>query len=240
MQERSTPAPAVPGEPNDTASRKNFLRLLGGGAATASLGLILAACGDDDNDQAAGGGAMTGTQPRETAGANREDLKILNYALTLEYVEADFYRQVIDSGEITDPAAVELAKTFGEHEQAHVETLTQTITQLGGTPAQQPTTNFQEVLAGGPEMILATAAEVENLGAAAYLGQAGRITNPEILTAALTIHSVEARHAAALNQAIGLGFRESAKLKGSIPDGAFATGLSMDEVLKRVQPFLAS
>ncbi len=61
--------------------------------------------------------------------------------------------------------------------------------------------------------VLTTAAEVENLGAAAYLGQAAAIENPDILAAALSIHTVEARHAALLNTLIG---------EDPTPDGAFA------------------
>ena len=59
------------------------------------------------------------------------------------------------------------------------------------------------MIAGGPQKILETAAAVENLGAAAYLGQAGNIKDKEILAAALAIHSVEGRHAAALNTLVG-------------------------------------
>jgi hypothetical protein len=80
-------------------------------------------------------------------------------------------------------------------------------------------------------MILETAATVENLGAAAYLGQAGRISSPEVLAAALSIHTVEARHAAALNTLVG---------KTVVPDGAFAKPATMDEVLPQVKPFLVS
>ncbi len=150
--------------------------------------------------------------------------------MTLEFLEADFYDQVVKSGEITDKQIAELAKTFGEHEQEHVNALTATVEQLGGTPAEKPKTNFEDVLSGGPEKILETAASVENLGAAAYLGQAGSIKNMEVLGAALSIHTVEARHAAALNTAVG---------KTIVPDGAFAKPASMDEVLEQVQPFLA-
>jgi len=71
---------------------------------------------------------------------------------------------------------------------------------------------------------------VENLGAAAYLGQAGRIKSKEILAAALSIHTVEGRHAAALNQVVG---------RTIVPDGAFARPASMDEVLSKMKPFLA-
>ncbi len=87
------------------------------------------------------------------------------------------------------------------------------------------------MIKGGEKKVLETAATVENLGAAAYLGQAGRIKSKEILAAALSIHSVEARHAAALNSAVG---------KTIVPDGAFAKPASMEEVLPQVKPFLQS
>jgi hypothetical protein len=95
-------------------------------------------------------------------------------------------------------------------------------------------------LPAGPARILRTAAVVENVGAAAYLAQAPRIKSKEVLAAALSIHSVEARHAAALNRLTGRGFAGSGPLDGSIPTGAFASPLPMNRVLDEVKPFLAS
>jgi rubrerythrin len=219
---------------DDPSSRKKFLKMAGGAGAAGALSLLLAACGKDDKKtgSAAGGAAAADTQASTAKPGG--DVEIVNYALTLEYLEADFYRQVIDSGVITNAKVVSLAKRFGETEQAHVDALTQAVKSLGGTPANKPETRFQPVIDGGPTKILQTAAAVENLGAAAYLGQAGRIKDKKILAAALSIHSVEARHAAALNELIGRGF------KGSLPDGAFAKPQSMAQVLKQVQPFIAS
>ncbi len=102
--------------------------------------------------------------------------------------------------------------------------------QLGGEVAKKPATKFDAVIAGGPDMILETAATVENLGAAAYLAEAGKIKSKEILAAALSIHTVEGRHAALLNDLVGKPF---------LPDGAFAKPATKDEVLKAVEPFLA-
>jgi rubrerythrin len=231
------PRSAVDELRDDASSRKRFLKLAGGGALASTFALLAAACGDDEEDGAAGGQGAD-TQARTTTGMGG-DLEIVNYALTLEYLEADFYEQVIDSGAITDMSVAELAKSIGENEQEHVEALLATAKSLG-TPAEKPRTDFQSVLEGGPEMILSTAATVENLGAAAYLGQAGRIKDKEILAAALSIHSVEARHAAALNDLAGTGFTGDGPLSGSIPDGAFAKPMTMAEVLEQVQPFLAA
>ncbi|HEX2105366.1 MAG TPA: ferritin-like domain-containing protein [Solirubrobacteraceae bacterium] len=220
----------------DAGTRKRFLKMIGGAGAAGALALLAAACGGDDSTgrRAAEGAAKT------PMGGVGNDLAILNYALTLEYVEADFYDQAVRSGQITDRAVADLAKRIGEAEHAHVDAITATVKKLGGTPARRPATRFDDVIAGGPARILRTAAIVENVGAAAYLAQAPRITSAEILAAALSIHSVEARHAAALNQLTGRGFSGDGPLDGSVPTGAFASPLPMSRVLDEVKPFLAS
>lgn len=212
---------------DDPADRKRFLRMMGGAGAASAFAIFMAACGDDDDEgteTSGGGGADTNSDA-----AAKGDLAIVQYALTLEHLETDFYNAVIDAGVITDKALAETAMMIRDSEQAHVDALTGTVEQLGGTP-EKPMTNFDSVLEGSPDMILETAADVENLGAAAYLGQAGRIKSKEILAAALSIHSIEGRHAAALNSVVG---------RTIVPDGAFAKPASMDEVLEKVQPFLA-
>ncbi len=168
------------------------------------------------------------------------DVKILNYALTLEFLEADFYAKVIDSGLVKDPKVVSIAKKFGSTEQEHVDALVATIKKLGGKPVSAPKTKFQPTLDKGLKTVLETAATVENLGAAAYLGQAGNIKSKEVLAAALAIHTVEAPHAAALNQLVGRGFGDGkGGLKGTLPDGPFAKPMDMAAVLAAVKPFLA-
>ena len=211
----------------DEASRKRFLKMMGGAGAGA-FALFLAACGGDD--EPAGGTSSGGSTSKEKRGGGAQDLAIVQYALTLEHLETDFYAAVIASGVVKDPKLGEVAKMIHENEQAHVEALTATVKQLGGEP-KRPKTNFDAVIEGGMKMVLETAATVENLGAAAYLGQAGRIQSKEVLAAALSIHSVEARHAAALNSVVG---------KTIVPDGAFAKPASMAEVLPKVKPFLAA
>ena len=217
---------------NDPQSRARFLKMVGGAGAAGALSLLIAACGGDDEDDSSSSSTTTtddsmGAKPA----ASKGDIEIVNYALTLEYLEAEFYAQVIASGEVTDKKIAELAKSIGQNEQEHVDALKATVEKLGGTPATKPKTKFEAVISGGPQKILETAAAVENLGAAAYLGQAGNIKDKEILAAALAIHSVEARHAAALNTLVG---------QTVVPDGAFAKPASMDEVLKAVKPFIAA
>ncbi len=211
----------------DGESRAQFLKVAGAGAAGA-LAIFVAACGGDSggsSGEPSGGG---GSKPEPGSKGSQGDIDIVNYALTLEFLESDFYQQVLDSGEVTGPPA-EVAKFIAANEQEHVAALMATVEDLGGTPVEAPQTNFEDVLAGGQKVILETAATVENLGAAAYLGQAGNIESMDILAAALSIHTNEARHAAALNQVTG---------KSIVPDGAFAKPATMEQVLKAVKPFI--
>jgi rubrerythrin len=211
----------------DPSSRKRFFKMMGGAGAASAFAIFLAACGDDDDDESSSSyGTQTSNDMQKSAGG---DLAIVQYALTLEHLETDFYNAVLDSGVVKDKALGETAKLIRDAEQAHVDTLTGVVKDLGGRP-ERPTTNFDAVLDGGEKKALETAAAVENLGAAAYLGQAGRIQSMDILAAALSIHSIEARHAAALNTVVG---------KTIVPDGAFAKPASMEEVLPQVKPFLA-
>ena len=222
---------------DDPSSRKRFFKMLGGAGAVSAATVVLAACGGDDADEAA---KPTPDASDVQDNNNNSDLKVLNYALTLEFLEADFYDKVIASGLVKDAKVASLAKKFGQTEQEHVDALTATIKKLGGKPVKAPKTNFQPTLDKGLMEVLNTAATVENLGAAAYLGQAGNIKSKEVLAAALAIHSVEARHAAALNTLVGRGFGDGkGGLEGSLPDGAFAKPMDEKAVLAAVKPFLA-
>ena len=209
----------------DDSSRKRFLKMMGGTSAAAAFTIFLAACGEDEKKKSSG-------EPKQSSdgGSMKGDLEIVQYALTLEHLETDFYDAVIKSGVIKDKALAEVATAIRDNEQEHVDALTKTVEQLGGKP-MKPKTTFDAVIKGGAQKVLETAATVENLGAAAYLGQAGRIKSKEVLAAALSIHTVEARHAAALNKVVG---------KTIVPDGAFAKPASMEEVLPLVKPFLKS
>jgi rubrerythrin len=209
----------------DDASRKRFLKMMGGAGAASAFAVFMAACGSNDDSGA-------GAKPKKQSGSGGgggQDLEIVQYALTLEHLETDFYAAVLASGVVKDKKLGEVAKMIHANEQAHVEALTGTVKQLGGKP-KKPKTTFDAVIEGGMQKVLETAATVENLGAAAYLGQAGRIKSKEVLAAALSIHTVEARHAAALNSVVG---------KTIVPDGAFAKPASMAQVLPMVKPFLA-
>jgi rubrerythrin len=211
-------------EIKDLAGPQSRRRFLAVGGGSAGLAAFLAACGDDSGttmttDSMGSGGAS------ETAQFGKGDVGILNYALTLEYLETAFYADVVKSG-LFKGADLETIRKFGQEEAEHVQALTQAVKQLGGKPAPEPKAEFPLKSA---KSVLELAATVENLGAAAYLGQAANIQSPEVLASALAIHSVEGRHAAVLNTLLG---------ESITPDGAFAKPADVKTVLKSVEPFI--
>ncbi|MCW3003695.1 MAG: ferritin-like protein [Conexibacter sp.] len=120
------------------------------------------------------------------------DAKIANYALTLEYLEAAFYKAAVDGGAITDPDALDFARTVAGHEAAHVAALQRA---LGRAAVKSPTFDFGAAVTD-QATFLRTAATVEPVGVSAYAGAGPYISELPILKAALSIHSVEANHAA--------------------------------------------
>jgi rubrerythrin len=222
----------------EDASRRRFMELIGGAGAAAAVSIFAAACGGDDG--AGGGDAVTspGELEEETpAGEPGNDLEVVKYLLFIEYFEETFYDQVLESGKVQDGEAKALIEDVYRNEKEHAAALAALVRQLAGTSVPRPKTKFESVINGGEEKILATASVFENLGTAAYLGQADKVQNGRILEATLSIHSVEARHAAALNELAGLGFRAGA-LEGTIPDGAQGKPVTRDEVLEQTAPYL--
>jgi rubrerythrin len=207
---------------SDPSSRKGFLRAVGGGAAAVGLAAALAACGEEESTGNEVGGAGVGT-----ARFGQGDVGIVNFALALEYLEVDLYRAAVASGHLGG-RPLELAKRFGADEEAHVEALEQLLGKLGGKPAPKGRASFT---LDTRDTILSTMTQVESLGAAAYLGQVDRIQSKEVLAAALSIHSVEARHAAAIAGLVGQPISS---------DGAFARPATSVDVLQQVTPFLAT
>jgi rubrerythrin len=203
-------------------SRRKFLAVGGGSTALAAF---LAACGSDSSSTTTTGTTSMSGGKSETAEFGKGDVGILNYALTLEYLETAFYAEVVKSG-LFKGADLATIRKFGSEEAEHVQALTQAVKSLGGKPAPEPKTEFP---LKGAKSVLELAGTVENLGAAAYLGQAANIESPEVLASALAIHSVEGRHAAALNTLLG---------ESITPDGAFAVPADVPTVLKSVEPFI--
>jgi hypothetical protein len=222
----------------DDVQRKHFLKMAGKGmgsaAAATGLAAFIAACGGSSSSSSSAAGTsssagMGGTSSTAAAVASTSaasgDLAIVNYALTLEYLESQFYAKVIASG-LFHGKNLSVIKSFGAEEAQHVVALKKVAMSMG-TPAQEPMGKFPIHSA---TQVTKLAGAVENLGAAAYLGQAGNIKSKEILAAALAIHTIEARHAATINLVL---------MKSPTPDGAFAKPMTMAQVLKVVSPFIA-
>ena len=125
---------------------------------------------------------------------------VLNFALTLEYLERNFYTMGVSSGVVPANDLV-VINQIKKHEVAHVTFLIEAINSLQGTPVAEPTFDFTAGGAFSPftkyAEFLALAQAFEDTGVRAYKGQAGNLMGSDaVLNAALRIHSVEARHAA--------------------------------------------
>ena len=155
-----------------------------------------------------------------------QDMDILNYALTLEHLEAAAYKAVIASG-LLSGNVLKLFQEFGGHEATHEGALTDTINKLGGKPvAALAKYNFPSFKSQSE--IVTYFQGVEELGASAYLGQAPRLQNPDLLSAAVSIHNVEAQHASVLGDLIG------------VQPPVFGTAKTMEQVLAVVGPLLST
>jgi rubrerythrin len=216
---------------SDPASRKRFLKMVGAGGAGA-LALLVAACGDDDSSNSGsntGGNANSGSTGASNgadpgiAQFGAGDVGIAKYALTLEYLEADFYTQASKLGLKGEYKA--LAKDFGANEQAHVDALIATIKKLGGKPVKSPQFAFGMKSQTDFEKLAVT---LEDTGVSAYNGAAPMIESGEVLAAAGGIVQVEARHAAALRFLAGMDPTK----------GPFDQPLEKAAVLKAVKPLI--
>lgn len=169
---------------------------------------------------------------RQVAAAREmSGLDVLNYALTLEHLEHAFYRDGVGRftfGEDSRGASIDAnLAAIRDHEQAHVEALTQAILDLGGEPVAEATYDFDDAYSS-PAAFLALAMALENTGVSAYDGAGQYITDPDLLTTAGSIVAVEARHASYLNL-----------LNGQVPfPDAFEKPLSQDAVLTIAGPFI--
>ncbi len=151
------------------------------------------------------------------------DIDILNFALTLEFLEAAFYKKAADlklSSEVK-----KIAMEFGDAEQQHVEALRGTIEKLGGKPVTSPTFSFP---VDDEKSFLKLAQTLEDTGVSAYNGAGPSIKSKEILAAAGSIVQIEARHAAVIRM-----------LRGNEPAPvAFDAPLKEQQVLDAVKPLI--
>ena len=145
-----------------------------------------------------GGGVLLSGFPSIALGqkpSKKNDVAILNYALTLEYLENEFYVAALKSAGLTGEI-LSVAKVVQSHEAAHVKTLKSV---LGRAAVKKPKFAFGQAVTNQTNF-LKTAVVLEDTGVAAYAGQGPNIKQRAVVVAALSIHSVEARHAALLRR----------------------------------------
>lgn len=139
-------------------------------------------------------------------------IDVLKFALTLEYLEADFYTRGVAAAGLIPAGDLTIFTNIRNHENTHVTALQSLITAKGSTFTAKPPFDYTAKgnVAGfnfgssqyATFQVLAQA--FEDTGVRAYKGQAGRLINDKaVLTAALTIHSVEARHASVVRRLRG-------------------------------------
>jgi rubrerythrin len=157
------------------------------------------------------------------------DVEILNFALTLEYLEAAFYTQGLKQVSGLSGDAKSLAKEIRDNESEHVAALMKTIKDLGGTPVKAPGVDFGDAFSS-QKAFLELAQTFEDTGVSAYNGAAPMIESTDVLAAAGSIVQIEARHAAAIRLMNGQ----------PITDGGFDKPLEQQAVLDAVKPFAKS
>ena len=198
----------------ETAARAGVTRggalrraMLGGGALIGGASLL---------------SGMSGTALAATEKAT-SDVDILNFALTLEYLEAAFYAEAVSGGKLSGEA-MKFAMVVAKDEAAHVAFLKGA---LGSKAVAKPKFDFKGTTMKSAT-VLKTAMVLEDTGVSAYAGAAPMIANKKTLAAALSVHSVEARHAAWVRDILGHG---SNPLPAPAP---FDPALTKAQVLKAV------
>jgi rubrerythrin len=174
-----------------------------------------------------GASAVSPMVQRALAQGSDGDVEILNYALTLEVLEATFYDEGLKKVSGLDSKAKRLAKEIRDNEMEHVDALTATIKQLGGKPVAAPMLDFGSAFSS-QDAFLKLANTLEDTGVSAYNGAAPQISSEDVLSAAGSIVQVEARHASLIRL-----------MRGKSPSPrAFDKPSTMPAVLKAVKPFI--
>ena len=219
---------------DNEGDRRAFLKYAG----IFGVGMTLAACGNDNTKSSTGSTPAATTAPSAAPSAaaldsstdsfGMGDLGILNYALTLEYLEADFYAKGVAANILGDAAP--FIAPIAQHEAAHVSALTAAITKAGGTPAKKPGLKYPDGTFTDKAKFLATAQIFEETGVKAYHGQVTRIKDKGVLGAAASIAGVESRHAAIIADILGTK-QVPSPVEANAPAG---------DIVKAVTPFLGA
>ncbi|GAB3999227.1 hypothetical protein GCM10028807_48870 [Spirosoma daeguense] len=229
------------GERYSFYSRRNLLKF-GSNIAAAGIPTFMAA-------------TLNKAMAQSTA-PSQKAIDVANFALTLEYLEDDFYKAGLAAANLIPASDRTVMTQISKHETAHVALLKSA---LGAAAIAKPTFKFPAGTLTTYATFLATARALEDTGVQAYKGQAGDLINDKaILLTALQIHSVEARHAAEIRKILGVKswvsdtaqttFTQGGVNLKTLPNvsgisddnfrGAFDEPLTKAQVLAIAQPFL--
>jgi hypothetical protein len=180
-------------------TRRRFLQIGG----TLSMGAVLAAC-------VGGGSSKSSPDSSGGAGGRRADATITRTFSSVEAVAVVVYTTALDSGLLTTPAVTDLAKLFRSHHQEHTALFTGTTRDLGGAPFTDPNPIMMQQVQPALESLrdettaVNLALDVETILADTYQTTMGSFADKSFNVAAMSVGGAEARHAAALAQAIGV------------------------------------
>jgi rubrerythrin len=164
---------------------------------------------------------------RAVAEGGNVDLEVMQFALLLERMQADFYVRALDEVSFSSPGARDMASTFAGSERQHVDAVEQLVRQINGRAGRAPEFDFGDAFSS-EDSFVRTAVTFEDTGVSAYNGSAVLIENDEIQETAGQIVQVEARHAARAR-------RQSGRLPAL---RAFDRALTMDQAMNRLRPYI--
>jgi hypothetical protein len=162
--------------------------------------------------------------------AEQNDAAILNFALALEHLEAEFYNLVVQADNarpFLQGRVKDLARILARDEGTHVVAVSDAIRRLGGTPISKPAFVFPPNVFFSPLGFLMVSSQLEETGVSAYLGQGGNVRRADVLNFAASVYGNETRHAALIRLYLGdaLSPRDT-----EMP-------LNMAQIAERVRPF---
>jgi hypothetical protein len=209
-------------------TRRRFLAAAAGGAGAAAVAVVAVTRSGDSDEQAtarAGPARSRGATARTTDRFGLGDAGIANFLLTVQRAERDFYERALASGALSRRTE-SLFREFAQHERAHVARLEHAVAVIGTHTVPAPRVDLPLTTESG---FLQLATVLEGLAASACLGQLGAIDTRPLLRDVLAIHTVDARHAAIVNELAGLD---------PAPDGALAQPVDAASALDKLRPIL--